>query len=190
MKKFAILSCLLLAACSAERGNVVVGGLCESKYVEQTAQTIADEGLGSHAVLFRKSPWNPDMLEKVVKVCRENGMTFTMDEVMDRQNYGPYEVYLDSLDQIIELLQKNADIMGGTLMLGEFGGVNFAWPATSARKGTASMPPVSTYSEADAWVRHRVKSQTDYADSLGLPHPYIKSLPSTSYPIKSEMNLL
>ena len=173
MKKLAILSCLLLAGCTAERGNVVVGGLCESKYVEQTAQTIADEGLGSHAVLFRKGPWNPSMLEKVVEVCRENGMTFTMDEVMDRQNHGPYEIYLDSLDQIIEVLQTNADIVDGTLVLGEFGGVNFAWPATSARKGTASMPPVSTYSEAEAWVRKRVKSQTDYADSLGLPRPYI-----------------
>ena len=173
MKKLAVLSCLLLAGCTAERGNVAVGGLCESKYVEQTAQTIADEGLGSHAVLFRKGPWNPSMLEKVVEVCRENGMTFTMDEVMDRQNHGPYEIYLDSLDQIIEVLQTNADIVDGTLVLGEFGGVNFAWPATSARKGTASMPPVSTYSEAEAWVRNRVKSQTDYADSLGLPRPYI-----------------
>ena len=173
MKKFAfIISLCLLASCSEDKGNVVVGGLCESKYVEQTAQTIADEGLGSYNVLFRKGPWNPDMLEKVIKVCRENGMTFTMDEVMDRQNYGPYPIYLDSLTQIIEVLQKNADIMDGTLVLGEFGGVNFAWPATSARKGTASMPAVSTYSEADAWIRNRVKSQTDYADSIGLPRPY------------------
>ena len=173
MKKFAILACLLLAGCSAKKSNVAVGGLCESKYVEQTAQTIADEGLGTYNVLFRKGPWNPDMLKKVIKVCRENGMTFTMDEVMDRQNHGPYQIYQDSLTQIIEVLQKNADIMDGTLVLGEFGGVNFAWPVTSARKGTASMPAVSTYSQADAWIRNRVKTQTDYADSLGLPRPYI-----------------
>lgn len=173
MKKFAILACLLLAGCSAKRSNVAVGGLCESKYVEQTAQTIADEGLGTYNVLFRKGPWNPDMLKKVIKVCRENGMTFTMDEVMDRQNYGPYQIYLDSLTQIIDVLRENIDVMDGTLVLGEFGGVNFAWPVTSARKGTASMPAVSTYSQADAWIRNRVKSQTDYADSIGLPRPYI-----------------
>ena len=174
MKKFTFITVLcLLTSCAADRGNVVVGGLCESKYVEQTAQTIAVEGLGSYNVLFRKGPWNPAMLEKVIKVCRENDMTFTMDEVMDRQNHGAYQTYQDSLAQIIEVLQKNADVMDGTLVLGEFGGVNFAWPATSARKGTASMPAVSTYSQADAWVRNRVKSQTDYADSLGLPRPYI-----------------
>ena len=134
----------LLASCAADKGNVVVGGLCESKYVEKTAQTIADEGLGSYNVLFRKGPWNPAMLEKVIKVCRENNMTFTMDEVMDRQNYGTYQNYQDSLAQIIEVLQKNADVMDGTLVLGEFGGVNFAWPVTSARKGKASMPAVAT----------------------------------------------
>ena len=174
MKKLAFMTFLcLLASCAADKGNVVVGGLCESKYVEKTAQTIADEGLGSYNVLFRKGPWNPAMLEKVIKVCRENNMTFTMDEVMDRQNYGTYQIYQDSLDQIIEVLQKNADVMDGTLVLGEFGGVNFAWPVTSARKGTASMPAVATYSQADAWVRNRVKTQTDLADSLGLPRPYI-----------------
>lgn len=173
MKKTILLSCLLLAGCVAPKSNVTVGGLCESKYVEQTAQTIADEGLGTYAVLFRKGPWNPAMLDKVVKVCRENGMTFMMDEVMDRQNHGPYQIYQDSLAQIVEVLQKNKDIVDGTLVLGEFGGVNFAWPATSARKGTASMPAVSTYSQADEWVRNRIKTQTDYADSLGLPRPYI-----------------
>ena len=174
MKKFVYIVVLsLLTACAAERGNVVTGGLSESKYVEKTAQTIYDEGLGTYTVLFRKGPWNPDMLNRVIKVCREKGMTFTMDEVMDRQNYGPYQIYRDSLSQIIDVLRENADIMDGTLVLGEFGGVNFAWPATSARKGTASIPPVSTYSQVDAWVRHRVKSQTDYADSLGLPRPYI-----------------
>ena len=174
MKKFAYIVVLsLLTACAAERGNVVTGGLSESKYVEKTVQTIYDEGLGTYTVLFRKGPWNPDMLKRVIKVCREKGMTFTMDEVMDRQNYGPYQTYRDSLSQIIDVLRENADIIDGTLVLGEFGGVNFAWPATSARKGTASIPPVSTYSQADAWIRHRVKSQTDYADSLGLPRPYI-----------------
>ena len=97
MKRILIFSCLILAGCAAPKGNVTVGGLSESKYVEKTAQTIADEGLGSYTVLFRKGPWNPAMLEKVVKVCRENNMTFMMDEVMDRRHLGPLPMYKDSL---------------------------------------------------------------------------------------------
>ena len=103
MKKNLILLCLLLAGCGTRDGNVTVGGMSESKYVEKTAQTIADEGLGTHTVLFRKGPWNPDMLERVIKVCRENGMTLTMDEATHRQNYGPNTGYADSLSQIVEV---------------------------------------------------------------------------------------
>lgn len=178
MKKNLILLCLLLAGCGTRDGNVTVGGMSESKYVEKTAQTIADEGLGTHTVLFRKGPWNPDMLERVIKVCRENGMTLTMDEATHRQNYGPNTGYADSLSQIVEVLQKNSDIVKGTLLLGEFAGVNFAWPASSATKGKDVMPSVSTYSEADAFVRERVSRQTAYADSVGLPRPFISIEPA------------
>lgn len=171
--KRVVLACLLLAGCTSPGVKVVVGGMSESKYVEKTARTIADEGLGTHTVLFRKGPWNPSMLEKVVEVCRRNGMTFTMDEVMHRQDLGPQEMYLDSLPGIVEVLRKNADIVDGTLMLGEFAGVNFAWPVTSARKGSDVMPPVSTYSQADAFIRRRVRDQTSLADSIGLPRPFI-----------------
>ncbi len=171
--KSALLACLLLAGCVSPKGNVVVGALSESGGVEKTALIIADEGLGKHTVLFHKSPWNPDMLEKVAEVCRKNGMTFTMDEVMHRQNLGPKQEYLDSLSEIVEVLRRNADVVDGTLMIGEFAGVNFAWPVTSARKGKDVMPAVSTYSQADAFIRKRVKSQTDYADSIGLPRPFI-----------------
>ncbi len=178
MKRIVLFAGLLLAGCAADRGNVVVGGMSESKYVEQTAQIIADEGLGTHTVLFRKGPWNPAMLEKVVEVCRKNGMTFTMDEATHRQNYGPNTGYADSLSQIVEVLRKNADIVDGTLLLGEFAGVNFAWPATSATKGKDVMPSVSTYSEADAFIRDRVTRQTAYADSVGLPRPFISIEPA------------
>lgn len=178
MKKNLILLCLLLAGCGTRDGNVTVGGMSESKYVEKAAQTIADEGLGTYTVLFRKGPWNPDMLERVIKVCRENGMTLTMDEATHRQNYGPNTGYADSLSQIVEVLQKNSDIVKGTLLLGEFAGVNFAWPASSATKGKDVMPSVSTYSEADAFVRERVSRQTAYADSVGLPRPFISIEPA------------
>lgn len=178
MKRIVLFAGLLLAGCASDRGNVVVGGMSESKYVEQTAQIIADEGLGTHTVLFRKGPWNPAMLEKVVEVCRKNGMTFTMDEATHRQNYGPNTGYADSLSQIVEVLRKNADIVDGTLLLGEFAGVNFAWPATSATKGKDVMPSVSTYSEADAFIRDRVTRQTAYADSVGLPRPFISIEPA------------
>lgn len=168
-----VLPLLLLVGCTSPGGNVVVGGMSESKYVEETARTIAREGLGTHTVLFRKGPWNPAMLERVVAVCRANGMTFTMDEVMHRQAAGPQPIYLDSLSEIVEVLRKNADIVDGTLMLGEFSGVNFSWPATSARKGNAVMPAVKRYSEADAFVRERIADQTARADSIGLPRPFI-----------------
>ena len=179
MKKFAFLTFLyLLTSCAADKGNVIVGGLCESKYVEQTAQTIADEGLGSYNVLFRKGPWNPAMLEKVVKVCRENGMTFMMDEVMDRRHRGPQPMYKDSLSQIVEYLKANADVVAGTNVLSEFCGVNFAWPYSSVSKATEAMPSVKTYSEADAWIRNRVKDQTAIADSIGLPRPFVSIIPA------------
>ena len=128
MKRIALFLCFALVGCVAPKGNVTIGGLSESKYVEQTAQTIADEGLGSYTVLFRKGPWNPAMLEKVVKVCRENNMIFMMDEVMDRRHFGPQPMYKDSLSQIVEYLKANADVVAGTNVLSEFCGVNFAWP--------------------------------------------------------------
>lgn len=167
-----LLAFLLLAGCTAPRGNVVVGGMSESGFAENTARMIADEGLGTHTVLF-VGPWNPDKLRKLASVCRKNGMTFTMDEVMHRQDLGPKPVYQDSLSEIVDILQENADIVDGTLVLGEFAGANFAWPVTSTRKGKDVMPPVSKYSEADAFIRRRVKDQTDYADSIGLPRPFI-----------------
>ena len=172
MKKI-LLAALLLTGCMTQGVNVVVGGMSESGYSEKTARTIADEGLGTHTVLFRKGPWNPYMLGKVAEVCRKKGMTFTMDEVMHRQDLGLQPMYRDSLSEIVDVLRKNADIVDGTLMLGEFAGVNFAWPVTSARKGKDVMPPVSRYSEADAFIRRRVKDQTDLADSIGLPRPFI-----------------
>ena len=179
MKKLAFMTFLcLLASCAADKGNVTIGGLSESKYVEQTAQTIADEGLGSYTVLFRKGPWNPAMLEKVVKVCRENGMTFMMDEVMDRRHRGPQQMYLDSLEQIVDVLKANADIACGTNVLSEFCGVNFAWPYSSVSKATEAMPSVRTYSEADAWIRKRVEDQTAIADSIGLPRPFVSIIPA------------
>lgn len=178
VKKITFALCLLLAGCASDKGNVTVGGLSESKYVEQTAQTIADEGLGSYTVLFRKGPWNPAMLEKVVKVCRENNMTFMMDEVMDRRHLGPQPMYKDSLSQIVEYLKANADVVAGTNVLSEFCGVNFAWPYTSVSKATEAIPSVKTYSEADAWIRGRVKSQTAYADSIGLPRPFVSIIPA------------
>ena len=94
MKKNLILLCLLLAGCGTRNGNVTVGGMSESKYVEKTAQTIADEGLGTHTVLFRKGPWNPDMLERVIKVCRENtlesGHVGAGDQGVSRERDDPH----------------------------------------------------------------------------------------------------
>lgn len=172
MKKKLLFAALLMMGCASERGNVTIGGLSESKYVEKTAQTIADEGLGSYTVLFRKGPWNPAMLEKVVAVCRQNNMTFLMDEVMDRRDLGPQPMYYDSLAQIVEVLRANADVVAGTNILSEFGGVNFAWPYSSVSRGKDVMPPLTSYSEADAFIRRRIKDQVAIADSIGLPRPF------------------
>lgn len=118
------------------------------------------------------------MVREVCEYCRDNGLTLTMDEVMDRSSWGPRPVYADSLSQIAAVLKEYGDVVRGTLMMCEYGGVYFNWPFSSVAEGDAGMPDIETYAQGESFLRERLAYQMAYADSLGFPRPFVSIEPA------------
>ena len=149
--RMALAACALAsaAAAAADGVRVRVGGMSESPYVARTVETIVHEGLGDYTVLF-VGPWTAAKIAEVGAFCREHGMTFTMDEMFSRRNGGFRSSYAPIKDDVLAELRKWSDVLDGSLLLCEFGGLMFNWPESTVTGGRKRPPPAETFVEADA----------------------------------------
>lgn len=170
-----------LAAFAGERAVIDVGGMSEAKYGVSTVETMHREGLGNLTVLFTR-PWTAEKIQQIADFCRAHDMKFTMDELMDRRNNGPMTTYktnaLPPVEGLVKVLKKNADVVDGSLMMCEYGGVMFNWPDSSVAGCNRIMPLVETYGEANDYAINRLKEALADAEALGIPRPYISIEPA------------
>ena len=122
------------AVATAGEVRVRVGGMSEAPYAAHTAETIVREGLGDYTVLF-VGPWTAPKIAAVGAFCREHGMTFTMDEMFSRRNGGFRSSYAPIKDGVLAELRKWSDVLDGSLLLCEFGGLMFNWPESTVTGG-------------------------------------------------------
>ena len=167
-------ACALASAAAAAAGDVRVrvGGMSESPYAARTAETIVREGLGDYTVLF-VGPWTAPKIAAVGAFCREHGMTFTMDEMFSRRNGGFRSSYAPIKDDVLAELRKWPDVLDGSLLLCEFGGLMFNWPESTVTGGKKKPPSAETLAEADANTVRCMKDSIDEASAAGLPRPYV-----------------
>lgn len=176
MKRLAFLAFgILLAGCTAPKGNVTVGGVIRYNHRTEIVQRMADEKLGTYGLLSRFGDWTPSKVDSILSLCRENGIKVAIHAILDRRNFGLLPERQDSIDEFIEVLRRYPDVIHDSRVEGELSGVMFTWPETSLRNGNACMPPVKTYAEADSFIRNRVRRQLAIADSIGLPRPFIST---------------
>ncbi|MDR0931837.1 MAG: beta-galactosidase trimerization domain-containing protein [Victivallales bacterium] len=152
--------------------KVNIGGMSESGYGSQTVELMNREKLGNYTVLFA-GPWTPQALAQLADTCRKNGFRFVMDEMISRLSGSLTDKYQLCADEIVQILNKNRDICDGSLLMCEYGGLMFYWPQSTV-EGALTLPtPSETFSEAAAKVEEQMRQSIKYAESCGIPRPYI-----------------
>lgn len=173
MKPFLISMALAGAlSASAKDVHVRVGGMSESPYGVRTAETIMREGLGDYTVLF-VGPWTAEKIAQVGEYSRKHAMKFTMDEMFCRLNGGVRETYAPIKDEVLAELKNYSDVLDGSLLLCEFGGLMFNWPESTVAGGSKKPKKAETYAEADMNAVDCMKASVAEAAAAGLPRPYI-----------------
>ena len=175
MKKLITLLAVLclLCSCAGDRANVITGSQVNHSQRMEALRTMSEDKLGTLALLGRIAVWTPSELEEMGKYCRAKGLTISICDFLDRRNWGVLPERKDSLDEMIAVFHRYPDVFTESHVLGEFSGVMFTWPQSSMRGGNACMPQVKTYTEAEAFIRYHIQRQIAFADSIGLPRPFV-----------------
>ncbi|MBQ9741510.1 MAG: hypothetical protein IJV91_11310, partial [Kiritimatiellae bacterium] len=164
----AVALCMVFAA---HAKFVQVGGMSESKYAEATARTVAREKLGDLNVLF-VGPWTEKKVRAVGELCRKSKMRFTMDEVFDRRTGRVGEKYEGIWSGVRKALSDYSDVLDGSLLMCEYGGISFNWPLSSVDGAETSPKAASSFSEAESNCVEVIRKSVAEARKTGLPPPY------------------
>ena len=172
---FVSIACVCaLCGCSGDRSNVVTGSQINGSHAMDALKITVEEKLGTLCLIARGSKsWTPTKLDSVGAYCHEHGLKISIFEFQDRRNWGALPERRDSMDKMIAVFHKYPDVFTESHVLGEFSGVMFTWPLSTLRNGNACIPPVKTYTEAEDFVRYHKERQIAYADSIGLPRPFV-----------------
>ena len=177
MEKRLVLSVVLCAAFAVQAKFVQVGGMSEAEYSESTARTVAKEKLGDLNVLF-VGPWTENKIRAVGNLCRKHKMRFTMDEAFSRGTGRVGKKYEAIWPGVVKALNEYSDVLDGSLLMCEYGGVSFNWPLASV-DGTETEPKAaSSFGEAESNCVEIIRKAIAQARKSGLPAPYISIEPT------------
>lgn len=151
---------------------VHVGGMSESPYADRTAATIVREGLGDYTVLF-VGPWTAEKVRTVGDFCRAHKMRFVMDEVVSRRQRTIRGAYRGIADASLAAAREYADVLDGSLLLCEFGGLMFNWPESTVEHAATKPPPAKTFAEAEFNTVDCMRQTIAFAETNGVPRPYV-----------------
>lgn len=168
---------LAAAALSGQAKLVQVGGMSEAKYGSETAKKVAAEGLGDLNVLF-VGPWSPDRLRAVGNLCRKQKMRFTMDEAFDRGTGRVGDKYRPIWPEVVKTLGEYDDVLDGSLLMCEYGGVAFNWPLSTVDGMETEPKAAETFGEAESNCVAVLRKAVAEARSSGLPPPYVSIEPT------------
>ncbi len=152
--------------------TVRVGGLSESVFGLSTLEDIKKEGLGSYTVLFI-GPWTPEKLREVGEFCRKENRCFVMDETVCRFSGEISAVYAPIHKDVLAVLDEYRDVLDGTLLMCEYGGLMFYWPLSTVAGSSTQPSPASDFEKA-AWnTEEQMQKVLDYARFNGMKSPFI-----------------
>ena len=151
---------------------VHVGGMSESPYGTRTAETIVREGLGDYTVLF-VGPWTGAKVRAVGDYCRAHRMKFVMDEVVSRRQRTIRGTYGKLAADSLAAAREYADVLDGSLLLCEFGGLMFNWPESTVAQAATKPPPAKTFAEAESNTVDCMRRTIAFAETNGVPRPYV-----------------
>lgn len=152
--------------------QVKVGGMSESAYGLATVEHIHREGLGDYTVLFI-GPWTPDKLRQMGDFCREKGISFVMDEMVDRLTGQVTTGYQKILPQVLTTLKDYPQCCQGSLIMCEYGGLFFYWPHSTVADSATAPPAVENCAQAALNTEQQMAKTLEYARAMGIPEPYI-----------------
>ncbi len=155
-----------------EYRSVRVGGMSESSYGTATMECFKREKLGNYTVLF-VGPWTPDKLRAIGEFCRKENMRFVMDEMMNRLTGEFTPSYLPLRREVLEVLEEYRDVLDGSLLMCEYGGLMFYWPHSTVAESRTLPPPASDFGEAAHNTERQMKEALAYARSNGMKPPFI-----------------
>lgn len=162
---------------AAQAKFVQVGGMSEAKYSEATARTVAAEKLGDLNVMF-VGPWTAAKIRAVGSVCRKHKMRFTMDEAFSRGSGRLGEKYRPIWPEVVKALDEYSDVLDGSLLMCEYGGVSFNWPLSSVENTSTEPKAAETFGEAESNCVAILRESVAEARKVGLPAPYISIEPT------------
>lgn len=151
---------------------VRVGGMSESFYGMRTVEMIKKEQLGNYTVLF-VGPWSPEKLRKIGEFCRKEKMHFVMDEMIQRLNGDFTERYELIKDSVLDAVSEYEDVLDGSLIMCEYGGLMFYWPLSTVDGSKMTEGKVHDFREGEEKVVQKLKSVLEYAFSNGIKSPFI-----------------
>lgn len=157
---------LILAAVLVSTGSVV-----ESGTGVEGADCVAKEKLGNFLVEFTKN-WTPDEIRAVGQRCRKYGMKFRLDELFDRRTGQIKTIYAPHVREILAAVEEYRDVYAGAGLFYEAGGVLYYWQHHSIANAKVKIPPVKTFSEAEAHVAAELRRGVELAEKTGVPRPY------------------
>ena len=180
-RRAGIRSCICAAAAAAafaaQAKFVQTGGMNEAVYGGETARKIAAEKLGDLNVLF-VGPWTEAKIRAVGQLCRKHKMRFTMDEAYDRGTGRLGGKYRDIWPGVKKALAEYSDVLDGSLLMCEYGGVSFNWPLSSVKDTHTEPKSAATFGEAESNCVAILREAVADARKTGLPPPYISIEPT------------
>jgi len=156
----------------AARHQVAVGGLCEGPAGMATPERIRDEKLGSYLPMF-VGPWEPKMLRRLCLLCRKQGWKLGTDEFISRMTGDFREDYRPLLEETVQVLKEFPDVVYGTSILQEYGGVRFYWPYASVEGAPTCPSPVKDFAAAQDELLAVLRATLERSRKMGFPEPHL-----------------
>ena len=151
--------------------KVRTGGMSESGYGITTLETMKAEKLGNYTVLF-VGPWTPEKIREVGEFCRREKKRFVMDEMVNRLTGELTGSYEPISKEVLDILSEYQDVLDGSLLMCEYGGLMFYWPQSTVAGSKTLPPPANDIAEAAANTEKQMREALDYAKRMGLKAPF------------------
>ena len=151
--------------------KVRTGGMSESGYGITTLETMKAEKLGDYTVLF-VGPWTPEKIREVGEFCRREKKNFVMDEMVNRLTGEFTGSYEPISKEVLDVLSEYQDVLDGSLLMCEYGGLMFYWPQSTVAGSKTLPPPANDIAEAAANTEKQMREALDYAKRMGLKAPF------------------
>ena len=150
--------------------TVRTGSIAEAKYGADSAEVIADEGIGDKVLMF-VGPWTAEKVRAVGDRCRRRGLRFSMDEMFDRLSGDWKDEYRPIRGEVLKAIEDYRDVFDGTQHQSESGGVLFYWPLTDKPFVRAPLAK-NSYSDAFERIGRQLSRDIETAKAGGLVPPY------------------